>query len=199
MMRIYGDSNSGNCLKVKYTAEHLSIPNEWIEVDIMRGASRTPEFLAKSPQGQVPLVELDDGRTLAQSNAIVCYLADGSSLLPADPWARAKIDEWLSWEQNSHEFFVAGCIFQMVYLKMSADQREPWRVARAEGALDLMNRVLSSRTFFVGEHISVADIALLAYTRRAELGGFDLSERSATRAWIERCEQALGLQALRAS
>jgi glutathione S-transferase len=199
MMTIYGDMQSGNCLKVKYLADHLGLAYRWVEVDIMKGESRTPEFLAVNVQGQVPAVRLDDGTCLAQSNAIMCYLARGSALLPDDPVARAKVDEWLFWEQNSHEFFVAGSIFQMFYLKKSAEEREAWRLPRAEAALDLMDKVLSDRRFFAGETLTVADIALLAYTRRAPLGGFDLAARGALLAWIARCEAVLGLEPLQAA
>jgi glutathione S-transferase len=196
MMTVYGDLQSGNCLKVKYLADHLGIPYEWIEIDTLKGESRTPEFLAMNPQGQVPTVRLADGTAIAQSNAILCYLARGSALLPDEPLARARVDEWLFWEQNAHEIFVAGTIFQIVYLRKSFAEREAWRVARAEGALDLMERVLGSRPFFAGAAMTVADIALLAYTRRAPLGGFDLSPRPAIRAWIGACEAALGLKPL---
>lgn len=192
-MRIYGDLDSGNCLKVKYTADHLRLPYEWVPVDIMVGQSRTPEFLARSVMGQVPVVEFDDGRCLAQSNAIIRHLARGTDLLPDDPWQQAQVDQWLFWEQNGHEFFVAGARFQMVYLKRTKEQREPLRVERGEQALDLMERALSDRDFFVGNRLTVADIALLAYTRLVHEGGFDLTPRTSVRSWIGRCEQALGL------
>ncbi|WP_293868391.1 glutathione S-transferase family protein [uncultured Alsobacter sp.] len=195
-MRIYGDLDSGNCLKVKYTADHLGLAYEWVPVDIMAGQSRTPEFLARSVMGQVPVVEFDDGHALAQSNAIIRHLARGTDLLPDDPWLQAEVDQWLFWEQNGHEFFVAGARFQMVYLKRTKDQREPLRVERGEQALDLMERALATRDFFVGGRLTVADIALLAYTRLAPEGGFDLSSRTAIRSWIGRCEQALGLNTI---
>src|SRR4029079_19329528 len=161
MIRIYGDTQSGNCLKVKYTADRLALPYDWVEVDLMKGESRSPEFLAMNMQGQVPVVTLDDGTHLAQSNAIICYLARGSALLPGDPRERSKVDEWLFWEQNAHEFFVAGTIFQTVYLKKPFAEREAWRVARAEGALDLMERVLQAGRFFAGETITERDPQLL--------------------------------------
>ncbi|WP_460450643.1 glutathione S-transferase family protein [Alsobacter sp. SYSU BS001988] len=192
-MRIYGDMQSGNCLKVKVVADRLGLDYEWLPVDIMRGESRTPEFLALSPMGQVPVVVFDDGRALAQSNAIIRYLARGSDLLPDDPFEQAQVDEWLFWEQNSHELFVAGCRFQMVYLGKSAADRESWRVARAEQALDFMDTILAGRDWFAAGRLTVADVALLAYTRLAGEGGLDLSPRTSLRAWIRRCEQALGL------
>jgi glutathione S-transferase len=192
-MRIYGDMGSGNCLKVKYTADALGLAYEWVPVDIMRGESRTTAFLAMSPMGQVPVVVLDDGRALAQSNAIIRYLARGSALLPDDPYTQAKIDEWLFWEQNSHEFFVAGARFQMVYLGRSREQRDPLRVERGEQALAFLDSTLQDRPYLVGEALTIADIALLAYTRVAGEGGFDLAQRPHVTAWIGRCGTALGL------
>jgi len=195
-MRIYGDMNSGNCLKVRYVADRLGLAYDWVEVDTMKGQSRTDAFLAMSPMGQVPTVVLDDGRPLAQSNAIMRFLAEGSDLVPADAYLRAKMDELLFWEQNLHEPFVAGSIFQVVYLGKSPTERDPERVARAEKALDLMERLIAGRTWFVGDAMTLADIALVAYTRRAPLGGFDLAGRPAVTEWIARCEQALGLAPL---
>ncbi|MGF1608921.1 MAG: glutathione S-transferase family protein [Kiloniellales bacterium] len=195
-MKIYGDLGSGNCLKVKYLADHLGLGYEWVPVDIMRGESRTADFLAMNPMGQVPTVVLDDGRALAQSNALLLHLAEGSALLPADRYARAKVNELLFWEQNSHEPTIAVCRFQMLYLGKPKAAREPWRVERGEAALDLMDQWLAGREWFVGEGLTVADIALLAYTRLAHEGGFDLTPRRHLRAWIARCEDALGLETI---
>ena len=192
-MKIYGDLISGNCLKIKYVADFLGLAYEWVPVDIMQGQSRTPEFLARNPAGQVPVVELDDGRYLAQSNAIIGYLAQGSSLLPDDAYLRAKVYELLFWEQYSHEPYVAVCRFVMRYQGKTREQREPMRVERGEAALDFMERGLEGRTWFVGETMTIADIALLAYTRLAHEGGFDLSNRPAVQSWISRCEQALSI------
>lgn len=193
-MKIYGDIDSGNCLKVKWTADLLALNYDWIETEVLKGETRTPAFLAMSPQGQVPAVDFGDGRVLAQSNGIIRYLARGTALLPDDPFQQAKIDEWLFWEQNSHEFFVAGCRFQMVYLKRPKATRDPMHVERGEKALDLMNVHLTRRAWFSGETMTIADIALLAYTRVAHEGGFDLGTRPHVRAWIARCEAALKLQ-----
>ena len=194
-MKIFGDLGSGNCLKVKYTADHLGLPYTWVPVDITKGESKTPEFLGRFPFGRIPAVELDDGRRLAESNAIVRYLARGSALLPDDAFVQAKIDELLFWEQYSHEPYVATTRYHIVYLKRSLDQREAWRVERGEAALDVMDRrLLAGRSWLVGETMTIADIALLAYTRLAHEGGFDLSSRPNVRAWIGRCEDALGLQ-----
>ena len=141
-MKIYGDGRSGNCDKVRFTADYLRLPYEWVEIDSAAGGTRTPEFMAINPQGQIPVLQLADGRVLAQSNAIVRHLADGSALLPDDKWRRAKIDEWMFWESNNHEFFVAGCISHMTYMGKSKETRDPMRVNRGDGALDLMERYL---------------------------------------------------------
>jgi glutathione S-transferase len=192
-MKIFGDLRSGNCLKVKYTADYLNIPYEWVPVDITKGESKTSDFLARNPMGQVPSIELADGRCIAQSNAIIRYLANGTKLLPQDAFAQAKVDELLFWEQYSHEPYIAVCRFHMFYLGRSADQREAQRVERGESALDLMNSLLQGREWFTGTTMNVADIALLAYTRVAHEGGFDLSSRPNIRSWIERCDETLQL------
>lgn len=192
-MKIYGDRGSGNCQKVSITADFLKLPYRWVDIDIMKSESRTDDFLRRSPMGQVPMIELDDGRCLAQSNAIIRYLAAGSSLLPADPFTQAKIDELLFWEQYSHEPNVATSRYHMVYLGRPKEGRDPQKVERGEKALDLMQHLIKGRTWFVGENLSVADIALLAYTRLAHEGGFDLETRPDVRAWIARSEKALGL------
>jgi glutathione S-transferase len=195
-MKIHGDLISGNCLKVKYTADILGLRYAWVPVDVVKGETRTPAFLRLNPQGQVPVIELEDGRCLAQSNAIIRYLARDSALLPKDAFAQAKVDELLYWEQYNHEPYVAVCRFHMLYLGKPKDAREGWRVERGEKALDYMDRQLDGRKWFVGDAMTIADISLLAYTRLAHEGGFDLSSRANIRAWIGRCETALGLDAV---
>ncbi|MFL9503044.1 glutathione S-transferase family protein [Rhodopseudomonas palustris] len=194
-MKIYGDLNSGNCLKVKWTCDRLGLPYEWIAIDTMKGETRTPAFLALNPAGQVPVVALDDGRSLAQSNAIIRYLARGTDLIPADPWLEAKMDEWLFWEQYSHEPYIAVCRFQMVYLGKPASELDPDKVRRGHAALARMEQHLAHSEFLVGETLSLADVALLAYTRMAEQGGFALQDYPAIRSWIGRAEAGLGLPA----
>ena len=193
-MKIYGDLISGNCLKAKYTADYLGIPYSWEAVDIMKGESRTADYLAINPAGQVPALMLDDGRVLAQSNAIIQYLAEGSSLLPSDPYQRGQVNEMLFWEQNSHEPYIAVCRFVMKYLGKPADEREDWRVERGEAALDYMDGLLAVRRWMAADQFTVADISLLAYTRLAHEGGFDLQARPRPRDWISRCERKLGLE-----
>src|SRR3954463_14500714 len=119
-MKVYGDINSGNCLKVKWVCDHLALPYTWIAVDTLKGETRSAEFLKLNPAGQVPTVELDDGCTLAQSNAIIRYLARGSGLIPTHAFAGAKMDEWLFGEQYSHEPYIAVCRMHMVFLGKSA-------------------------------------------------------------------------------
>jgi glutathione S-transferase len=193
VLQIFGDSRSGNCLKVKWTAEKLGIPYGWTEVDIMVGASRTPEFLAINPAGQTPTVVLEDGRPLAQSNAIILHLAEGSALIPADAYERARMYEWLFWEQYSHEPYVAVGRFHMLFLGKSKESRDEKVVVRGEAALARLELGLASSPYLVGERLSLADIALVAYTRVAHEGGFDLTPYPKLRAWIARVEQDLGL------
>jgi glutathione S-transferase len=192
-MIIYGDMISGNCLKVKFTADKLGLAYEWRPTDVVAGETRRPEFLAMSPMGQVPVVVLDDGRPLAQSNAIIRYLSRGSDLLPDDPYFQAKIDEWLFWEQYSHEPYIAVCRFHMKYLGKRREELDSWRVARGEAALDLLDKQLEGRHWLVDGQCSIADIALLAYTRFADEGGFDLTPRRNVTNWISRCENELAI------
>jgi glutathione S-transferase len=192
-MKIYGDSNSGNCLKVKWVCDRLALPYSWIEIDIMKGESRTPQLLKLSGAGRVPTIEFDDGRALAQSNAIIRYLAQGSDLIPADGFAAAKMDEWLFWEQYSHEPTIAVCRFQMRYLGKSASDLDSERVKRGYAALARMEHQLAATRFLIGDSFSLADVSLLAYTRLAHEGGFHLDGYAALRRWIGEAEQALGL------
>ena len=192
-MKVYGDSNSGNCLKVKWVSDWLALPYQWVEIDTRNGGSRTAEFLKRNPWGQVPVVELDDGRTLAQSNAIIRYLARGSELIPSEPFAAAKMDEWLFWEQYSHEPYVAVCRFQMVYLGKLASELDPEKVKRGYAALDHLEHRLADNRFLVSDAFSLADIALAAYTRLAHEGGFELDRYNAIKRWIGETENNLGL------
>lgn len=190
-MRIYGDSISGNCLKVRWVADHVGRSYEWIETNILEGESRTPAFLAMNPAGQVPAVILDDGRALAQSNAIILHLAEGSDLIPTDAYERARMFEWMFWEQYSHEPYVAVARFQMRYLGKAASELEEKIVQRGAAALQRLEDGLKGQTFLVGNRVSLADVALVAYTRVAHEGGFDLDLYPVVKAWVKRVESAL--------
>ena len=192
-MKIYGDSKSGNCLKVKWTADFLGLPYTWIETDIMQGESRTPAYLAMNPAGQVPTVILEDGRPLSQSNAIIAHLAEGSALVPADAYDRARMFEWMFWEQYSHEPYVAVVRFQVRYLGKAVEDLEGRLVERGEAALQRMELALGASPFLVGDAVSLADVALVAYTRVAHEGGFSLDLYPAVKAWVGRVEQVLGI------
>ena len=198
-MRIFGDSISGNCLKVKWTADHLSLPYEWVETSVVTGETRTPDFLAMNPAGQVPLALLDDGRPLAQSNAIILHLARGSALIPTDPYLQARMFEWMFWEQYSHEPYVAVARFQVRYRGRDPDTLEPALIERAEAALDRLESALSGSPWLVGDAFSLADMTLLPYTRFAPEAGLDLSRWQSLTAWIRRSEGVLGLAPLGAS
>src|SRR5690606_14332897 len=131
------------CLKVKWTADHLGLSYEWIDIDVLNNGTRAPEFLALNPAGQVPTEVLDDGRPLAQSNAIILHLADGSDLIPADPYQRAKMFEWMFWEQYSHEPYIAVARFQVRYLGKPLADLDERLVTRGGAALALMERALA--------------------------------------------------------
>ncbi|MDR3512313.1 MAG: glutathione S-transferase family protein [Caulobacteraceae bacterium] len=192
-LKIYGDSISGNCLKVKWTADRLGLDYDWIETGVLNGQTRTPAFLTLNGAGQVPVVVLPDGRPLAQSNAIILHLAEGSALIPRDAYQRARMLEWLFWEQYSHEPYVAVARFQVKHLGRPVGELEPRLVERARGALARLDGAVADGGFLVGEGLSLADIALVAYSRMAGDGGLAVSDYPALAAWIGRVEQALGL------
>ena len=197
MMQLYGNLGSGNVLKVKYIADATGRPFVLHEIASRSGATPTPDFLKLTPAGQMPVVVLEDGRPLAQSNAILRYLAQGTRFLPVDPYLAAKVDEWLFWEQYSHEPTVAVARARVVYDGQAIADLDPSLVARGNKALDLMEQALTGRKWLVGETMTIADIALLAYTRQAPQGGFDLAKRPAVLAWIKASEQELGLPSFR--
>jgi glutathione S-transferase len=192
-IKLYGSSDSGNAMKPRWVLDRLGISYEWIETNAFNGETRTPEFLKLNAAGQVPTIVLEDGRSLAQSNAIMLHLAEGSDLIPRDPYQRAKMFEWLFWEQNSHEIYVAVRIARVHFLNMRDDELDPVLMTRGKAALDRMERHLAQAPYFVGSGLTLADISLLAYTRKAELGGFDLASYPSVQAWIARMESDLGL------
>lgn len=200
-MRLYGMSGSGNCWKPATLMDQLGIGYEWIETDIVHGASRTPEFLARNPNGKVPLLELAPDRYLAESNAMLCYLAEGSALLPEDRYTRAKVLEWLFFEQYSHEPYIATVRFWVKFLGKGQEWREKVETARDKGyaALGVMEQQLARQPFLAGEAYSVADIALYAYTHVADEGGYELAAYPAIRDWLARLERQPRFKPMRSS
>ena len=188
MLRLYDNLISGNGYKVRLLLTQLGLPFERVETDIFKGESRTPEFLARNPNGRIPTLRLEDGSYLAESNAILCYLAEDSQFWPAERRARAETLQWLFFEQYSHEPYIAVLRFWAHLPELTAQQRaeRPGRRERGEEALGVMEQHLEDRGFFVGERYGIADIALYAYTHVAEEGGFDLAPYPAIRAWLAR-------------
>lgn len=181
-------------MKVKWMLDALGRDYQWVHVDIMSGQSRTPEFLLLNPFGQVPLMVLGDGRALAQSNAIILYLGEGTPWIPADAWERAKMLEWLFWEQYSHEPYIAVARFQRVYAGKRVDEVEPRLIERGNIALSRMETALAGSDWLAGgQGATLADLALVAYTRVADEGGFDLAVYPNIRGWIGRTETAFGI------
>lgn len=191
---VYGDSISGNCLKVKFVADLLGKPIRWIETSVIKKETRTPAFLALNPAGQVPLVVLENGRPLAQSNAIMLYLAEGSRLIPADAVDRALMFQWLFWEQYSHETAIAVLRFHKAFLKKPVGEIDPTLQPRCERVLTIMNDHLATRRYLVADALSLADIALVAYTRFSHDAGLDLRQWPHVQGWVVRIEKDLGLK-----
>ena len=187
-MRLYDFLESGNGYKVRLALHQLGIPFERVEMDIVAGATRTPGFLAKNPNGRIPTLELPDGTFLAESNAILFYLADGTPLLPTDRLQRAQVLQWMFFEQYSHEPNIATSRYWLHHVELTPERRAALVEKKRAGdaALGVMETHLASRTFFVGERYTIADIALYAYTHVADEGGFDLGPFPAVRAWLAR-------------
>jgi glutathione S-transferase len=193
MLTVYGDIRSGNCLKVKWLLDQLGRDYRWVETDVMVGATRNADFLARNPAGQVPAVVLEDGRVLAQSNAIIGWLGEGTAFIPADPYERARMYEWLFWEQYSHEPYIAVVRFQRLLAGRRADEIEPRLMERGHAALARMEAALTGADWLVGDGPTLADLALVAYTRVAHEGDFDLAAYPAIQRWIVRVERAFGI------
>ena len=191
---LYGNSESGNCLKTRWAAEYTGQAFDWVEIDSVGGQTRTEAFLAINPAGQVPVMRLADGRVLAQSNAILLYLAEGSDLIPSDGFERAQMMQWLFFEQYSHEPNIAVRRAQKRFFNIAEDDLDPDLLAKGRRALGVMEMKLLTCPFFLGDQMSCADIALVAYTRVAHEGGFDLGEFPAVSGWVRRVESALGLE-----
>ena len=187
-MKIYGDTQSGNCYKVQLVCQLLNIDHQWIDVDILAGDTKSDDFLKKNPNGKIPLLELDSGETLSESNAIINYLAFGSDLYPNDRLAQARVLQWQFFEQYSHEPFIAVARFINKYLGLPADKADEYAAKQTGGhkALQVMEQQLAQTPFLAGEKVTTADITLYAYTHVADEGGFELEDYPAIRAWLDR-------------
>ena len=198
MITVYGFSSSGNCHKVKLLlaqlGRRLDEDYRWVEIDSSRGETRTPEFLAKNANGRVPLLELDDGRRMAESNAILCWLAEGTGYFGGDAWQRAQALSWMFFEQYSHEPYVAVARFICGWTPADSPRRAELPKLRERGhqALAVMERHLLSAPWFSGAGYGIADIALSAYTGVAPEGGIDLAPYPAIRNWLARVRETPG-------
>jgi glutathione S-transferase len=190
----YGFSPSGNCHKLRLLLEQLGRDYRWVEVRSDAGATHTPEFLAKNPNGKVPIIELDDGRILAESNAILWWLAEGTPYMPAGAWQRAQALSWMFFEQYSHEPYVAVARFICGWTPLDSPRRAdlPRLRERAHQALAVMERHLATMPWFTGETYGIADIALFAYTCVADHGGIRLDAYPAIRDWLARVARTPG-------
>ena len=188
MYRLFGDTLSGNCYKVQLLLHYLGEDYEWVPIDILRGETQSESFLQRNPNGKIPVLELEDGEYLWESNAILNFLADGTDYLPPDAIGRARVLQWQFFEQYSHEPYIAVARFIETYLGLPEDRTAEYEAKRAGGyrALEVMEKHLDAATFFVGGRLSVADISLYAYTHVAHEGGFSLDRFPAVRAWLAR-------------
>jgi glutathione S-transferase len=193
MIIVHGTRASGNCHKVKLVLDLTGRAYEWRELDVMTGATQTPAFLRLNPNGAVPVVELEDGSALAESNAILWYFGEGTALVPADRLQRARMLQWMFFEQYSHEPAIAVARFIRVFARRNDDPRLPELQKRGARALGVMQQHLTGQPFFAGAQLSLADLALFAYTHKAADGGFDLAAFPAVQAWLERCRAVRGV------
>ncbi|MBL8299320.1 MAG: glutathione S-transferase family protein [Rhodanobacteraceae bacterium] len=201
MLTVYGMKLSGNCYKVQLLLEQLGRPYRWVEVNSAAGETRTPQYLAMNPNGKVPLLELEPGRWLAESNAILCFLAEGSPYWPQDAWLRAQVLQWLFFEQYSHEPYIAVARYICRWLPADHPRRAELPRLRERGAqaLAVMEQHLATQPFFAGASYTVADIALFAYTHAAADGGFELAAYPQVQAWLDRVRAQPGFVALAAA
>jgi glutathione S-transferase len=188
MLTLHDYLDSGNGYKIRLLLAQLGLPFRHVELDIMRGETRTSEFLARNPNGRVPTLELEDGTCLPESNAILWYLADGTAFVPQDRLGRAQVLQWMFFEQYSHEPYVATPRFILRHLSADSPRRGelPDRLNRGHAALGVMETNLKDHGFFVGGRYSIADIALYAYTHVAHEAALDLAPYPAVRAWLAR-------------
>ena len=199
MYKLYSMQRSGNSYKVRLALAFLDAPYHAVEVDILRGESRTPEFLAKNPSGQVPLLEIAEGRYLAESNAILWYVALGTSLAPESRMDRAEALQWMFFEQHALEPNIGAAYFWLCLVRGGRDLQthalDDW-MERGYAALQVMEDHLKTNDFFAAGQLTIADIALYGYTHVAEKCDFDLDSFPAVRRWLRRVEQSPGFVAM---
>jgi len=199
MYKLYSMQRSGNSYKVRLALALLNVPYQAIEIDILRGESRTPEFLAKNPSGQVPLLEVGENRYLAESNAILWYVAGDTPLTPESRIGRAEALQWMFFEQHALEPNIGAAYFWLLLVKGGRDLQthslEDW-MERGYAALQVMENHLRTCEYFVAGQLTIADIALYGYTHVAERCDYDLSTFPAIRAWLRRIEKTPGFVAM---
>lgn len=194
MITVHGMAMSGNCYKLQLLLAQLGRDYRWVEVDSARGGTRTAEFLAKNSNGKVPMIELEDGRVLVESNAILCWLAEGTGYVPSDAWQKAQALSWMFFEQYSHEPYIAVARFIRGWTPTDSPRRADLPRLRERGhqALAVMERHLQAADWFGGAAYGIADIALFAYTHCAADGGFDLTPYPRIEAWLDRVRATPG-------
>lgn len=193
---VYGTASSGNCHKVRMALDILDQAYEWREIDILKGEAGTPQFLRMNPNGKVPVLQVDATSFLAESNAILFFLGEGSRLVPADRLERARMLQWTFFEQYTHEPAIAVARFIRAFLKRAEDPRLPDLQRRGHAALAVMEQHLAQTPYFAAGVLTLADLALFAYTHKASDGGFDLTHYPAVRGWLARVSAAPGVTAM---
>lgn len=194
MYKVFGDMLSGNCYKIKLLMQFLNIKHQWVHVDIMAGETHTDEFQRMNPNARIPVVELEKGKYLWESNAILNYFARGTEFLPQDNYENAQVLQWQFFEQYSHEPYIATARYINKYLGLPKEREAEYRAKQSGGhkALAVMEKHLADRKFFLGDRATIADISLYAYTHVADEGGFDLSGYSHIKRWFQDFESIPG-------
>ena len=194
MYKVFGDMLSGNCYKIKLLMQFLSIPHEWVSVDILANETHTRDFQRINPNERIPVVELPNNQYLWESNAILNYFADGTDFLPQEKYQRAKVLQWQFFEQYSHEPYIATARYINKYLGLPKERETEYHGKQAGGhkALTVMDKHLAENRFFLGDQVTIADISLYAYTHVADEGGFDLSAYTQIQRWFRDFETIPG-------
>ncbi|WP_343682966.1 glutathione S-transferase family protein [Acinetobacter baylyi] len=193
-MKVYGDIQSGNCYKVKLLLNFLELAHEWIHIDVLKAETHTPEFLKMNPNAKIPVVQLENGQSLAESNAILGYVAEGTRFIPSDRYKKAKMYELMFFEQYSHEPCIAVARFIQKYQGMPEARLEEYQKLQPKGhkVLAILEQALDGHHYLLGEEVSLADISLYAYTHVADEGGFDLNLYPNIQRWCQRIANSAG-------